>query len=57
MNKPKLRLFALRPAAVGSQFIPDLYFSSKAEAKARRNDLGQDKYRVTYGPDHRHFSH
>lgn len=51
----KLRLFAIRDLATG-RILPDLFFSSKSEAKLKRNELGDKTYCVTYGPDHRHFN-
>lgn len=53
-TKP-LRLFALRDTASG-RLMPDLYFSSKPDAKRERDKLGgPPRYCVTYGPDHRLF--
>lgn len=49
-----LRLFAIRDLATG-RILPNLFFSSKAEAKRERDKLGDKTHCVTYGPDHRHF--
>jgi hypothetical protein len=51
----KLRLFAIRDLSTG-RILPQEYFASKSEAKARRDELGSASYCVTYGPDHRHFN-
>lgn len=49
----KLRLFALRDNKT-SKPVPDLYFSSKPEAKRERDARGGPAvYSVTVGPDHR----
>jgi hypothetical protein len=47
----KPRLFALRDLSTG-RILPDLFFPSKPDAKAKRNELGAEKFCVTYGPDH-----
>jgi hypothetical protein len=51
----KLRLFAIRDLRTG-RMIPDLFFANKAQAKAKRMEMGADTHCVTYGPDHRHFN-
>jgi len=51
----KLRLFALRDNKTG-KVVPDLFFSSKPEAKRERDARGapgSNAYSVTVGPDHR----
>ena len=50
----KLRLFAIRDLSTG-RVLPNLFFASKSEAKAKRAELGDKTHCVTYGPDHRHF--
>ena len=50
----KLRLFAIRDLNTG-RILQDLFFSSKSEAKVKRDELGAPTHCVTYGPDHRHF--
>ena len=49
-----LRLFAVRNLTTG-KIIPNTFFSSKAEAKKARDELGADTHRVTPGPDHRGY--
>lgn len=52
----KLRLFTLRDTTT-NKVVPDLYFSSKPEAKRERDSREAGKYVVTTGPDHhRHES-
>lgn len=51
----KLRLFAIRDVSTG-RIIPNLFFNSKPEAKAKRDELGKETHCVTYGPDHRKYS-
>lgn len=50
----KLRLFALRDTST-NKLIPDLFFSSKPEAKQARDDRNKKgaSLVVTPGPDHR----
>lgn len=53
----KLRLFAIRDTFTGKT-LPDQYFSSKPEAKRKRDQLDAEaghkgKHTVTPGPDHR----
>lgn len=50
----KLKLFAIRDLTT-NRIIPDLFFSDKVKAKAKRDELGAGTHCVTYGPDHRHF--
>lgn len=50
----KLRLFAIKDLRT-NRLVPDLYFSSKQQAKAVRDELGPNNHCVTYGPDHRHY--
>lgn len=50
-----MKLFAIRDLTTG-RIIPNLFFASKAEAKAKRIELGSTTHCVTYGPDHRHWS-
>lgn len=50
----KLRLFAIRDLTTG-RILPNLFFSSKPEAKTKRQELGAETHCVTYGPDHRHY--
>lgn len=50
----KLRLFQIRSLTTGKT-VPDLYFSDKVAAKKKRDELGAEQHRVTYGPDHRSF--
>lgn len=50
----KLRLFTLRDTTT-NKTVPDLYFSSKPEAKRERDSREAGKYVVTTGPDHRRF--
>ena len=49
-----MKLFAIRDLTTG-RVIPDLFFSDKAAAKRKRNELGPATHCVTYGPDHRRF--
>lgn len=49
----KLKLFALRDLQTG-RVVPNLFFSDKKSAKAKRIAMGEARYCVTYGPDHRH---
>lgn len=49
-----MKLFSIRDLRTG-RTIPNMYFSSKAAAKAKREELGAQFYCVAYGPDHRHF--
>lgn len=51
-NPMKLRLFALRDTTT-NKIVPDLYFSSKPEAKRERDSREAGRYVVTPGPDHR----
>lgn len=44
------RLFALRDLTTG-RLVPNEFFSSKPDAKKRRDELGAS-IRVTPGPDH-----
>lgn len=53
-KKQPLRLFALRDLRTGRP-VPDLYFSEKPKAKAKRDELGKDTHCVIYGPDNRHY--
>ena len=52
----KLRLFALRNIHT-NKLLPELYFSSKPEAKRKRDAMNEEAktnvYVVTAGPDHR----
>ena len=50
----RMKLFAIRDLTTG-RVIPDLFFSDKAAAKRKRNELGPATHCVTYGPDHRRF--
>lgn len=58
----KLRLFSVRDSRTKNPSNGE-YFSSKPEAKARRDQLNAEQdtnthlktWVVTYGPDHRHF--
>ena len=49
-----LRLFAIRSLTT-NKIIPDLFFSDKAIAKTKRDELGETTHCVTYGPDHRRY--
>ena len=50
----KLRLFALRDTT-SNKIVPDLFFSSKPEAKKARDERNEKgaSLVVTPGPDHR----
>lgn len=50
----KLKLFALRDTHTG-RIVPNLFFSDKKSAKAERIAMGETRYCVTCGPDHRHY--
>lgn len=50
----KLRLFTLRDTTT-NKIVPDLYFSSKPEAKRERDSRTAGRYVVTTGPDHHRF--
>lgn len=50
-----MKLFAIRDLTNG-RLIPNLFFSSKAAAKAKRDELGASTHCVTYGPDHHRYN-
>ena len=58
MEDSTMQLFAIRDTKTGKA-VPDEVFIKKPDAKVRRNALnkecGFDRYRVTFGIDHKRY--